>query len=310
MSPIFDWLVDLVEGIGDAIGSIFGGIGDAIVSEIFDVFLQWIYGIIYNAIADFFSMMGQLGAQIFDLPWVQACIRLFSLFAWALFATGTVVAVFDVAVEYQSGKANIKSCALNVLKGFFAASLFSVVPIQLYRFAITLQNTFSGDLTASMLGATTGDLSVLSGQVLVANFMPMADVIPGLLFLCAMVAFAYCVIKIFFANIKRGGIMLTQIAVGSLYIFSVPRGYTDGFNQWCKQVIALCMTAFLQTTLLFLGLLTFTRNMLLGLGIMLAAKDVPKIAQQFGLDTSAHASFSSVVHTTSTAIHVGRALAR
>ena len=151
MSPIFDWLVDLVEGIGDAIGSIFGGIGDAIVSEIFDVFLQWIYGIIYNAIADFFSMMGQLGAQIFDLPWVQACIRLFSLFAWALFATGTVVAVFDVAVEYQSGKANIKSCALNVLKGFFAASLFSVVPIQLYRFAITLQNTFSGDLTASML---------------------------------------------------------------------------------------------------------------------------------------------------------------
>ena len=34
------------------------------------------------------------------------------------------------------------------------------------------------------------------------------------------------VVKVFFANLKRGGILLIQIAVGSLYMFSVPRGYT------------------------------------------------------------------------------------
>ena len=39
--------------------------------------------------------------------------------------------------------------------------------------------------------------------------------------------------------------MLCQIAVGSLYLFGVPRGYTDGFYGWCKQVIATCLTAFL-----------------------------------------------------------------
>lgn len=309
MSPIFDWLVDLVEGIGDAIGSVFGGIGDAIASAIFDTFLQWIYGIIYNAIADFFTMMGQLGAQIFDLPWIQAFIRLFSLFAWALFAAGTVVAVFDVAIEYQSGRANIKSCALNILKAFFAASLFGVVPVQLYRFCITLQNTFSGDLTVTLMGTTSGDLSTLSQQALVTAFNPAsASTIPGLLLLLAMIAFAYCVVKIFFANIKRGGILLTQIAVGSLYMFSVPRGFTDGFYQWCKQVAALCLTAFLQTTLLFLGLLTFSQDMLLGLGIMLSAKEVPKIAQQFGLDTSAHAHLTSVIHTTSMIVHMGKSM--
>ena len=54
-------------------------------------------------------------------------------------------------------------------------------------------------------------------------------------------------------------------------MFSVPRGYQDGFNQWMKQIAALCLTAFMQTSLLFLGLLTFPGNMLLGLGIMLAA---------------------------------------
>lgn len=101
-----------------------------------------------------------------------------------------------------------------------------------------------------------------------------------------MIALAYCVVKLFFANIKRGGILLCQIAVGSLYMFSLPRGFSDGFNGWCKQIFALCLTAFLQTSLMFLGLLTWQTNMLLGLGIMLAANEVPRIAQQFGLDTS------------------------
>ena len=66
-------------------------------------------------------------------------------------------------------------------------------------------------------------------------------------------------------------------------MFSVPRGYAEGFNQWMKQIAALCLTAFLQTTLLFLGLITFPDNMLLGLGIMLAANEVPRIAQHSGL---------------------------
>ena len=121
---------------------------------------------------------------------------------------------------------------------------------------------------------------------------------------------SYCVLKVFFSNIKRGGILLIQMAVGTLYLFSVPRGYTDGFNQWCKQIIALCLTAFLQTTLLFLGLLTFNDNMLLGLGVMLAAGEVPRIAQQFGLDSSVKVNMMSVVHATSTAVNMTRNIAR
>ena len=104
--------------------------------------------------------------------------------------------------------------------------------------------------------------------------------------------------------------MLIQIAVGSLYLFSVPRGYSDGFWQWSKQVAALCLTAFMQTTLLFLGLLTFPDHMLLGLGVMLAAGEVPRIAQQFGLDTSAKFNLSSVVHMTSTAVNLSRNISR
>ena len=101
-------------------------------------------------------------------------------------------------------------------------------------------------------------------------------------------------------------ILLVQIAVGSLYLFSVPRGYTDGFYQWCKQVAAICLTAFLQTTLLFLGMMTFQDNMLLGIGIMLAAGEVPRVAQQFGLDSCVKVNMSSVIYSTNSVVNLAR----
>jgi len=272
--------------------------------------LQWFYETIYGAVADFFTAMGNMGADIFDLDWIQATIRLFTLFGWALFTAGVVVAVFDVAIEYQCGRANIKTTAVNVLKGFFACSLIGVVPVELYKFCISLQNTFSHDLSAIFAGGRSLDLSGESTSVLVGSFAVAGNVSLNLFNLLAMIAFAYCVIKIFFANIKRGGILLIQMAVGALYMFSVPRGYQDGFNQWMKQIAALCLTAFMQTTLLFLGLLTFPGNMLLGLGIMLAANEVPRIAQQFGLDSSVRVNMMSVVHATTTAVNLTRSVAR
>lgn len=306
---MFDWIGDLFSGIGESISNTFEGIGQAISNAIWDTMLRWFYTAIYGAVADFFTMMGNMGADIFALSWVDATIKLFTLFGWALFVAGVVVAVFDVAIEYQSGRANIKTTALNILKGFFACSLVGVVPVELYKFCITLQNTFAGDLTGVFVGGQSLGLAGTSTSILQGSFA-MTVAALTLFNILALIAFAYCVIKIFFANIKRGGILLIQIAVGSLYMFSVPRGYTDGFTQWIKQVVALCLTAFLQTTLLFLGLMTFQTNMLLGLGIMLAANEVPRVAQTFGMDTSVKVNMMSVVHTTSTAVNLSRSVAR
>lgn len=307
---MFDWLGDIFSGIGNIIGDTIESLGAEVANTIFDSILQWFYEVIYGAVADFFTMMGGMGADIFELAWVQAMLRLFTLFGWALFAVGVVVAVFDVAIEYQSGRANIKTTAINILKGFFACSLIGVVPVELYKFCISLQNTLMNDLTGIVAGEQTANLSGQCSTVLEGCFKVSADVTFGLLNLLCLIAFAYCVIKIFFQNIKRGGILLVQMAVGSLYMFSVPRGYADGFNQWCKQVAAICLTAFLQTTLLFLGLLTFPDHMLLGLGILLAANEVPRIAQQFGLDSSVKINMMSVVHATTTAVNLSRSVAR
>ena len=307
---MFRWLGDLISGIGNAIGGTINSLGSELASTIFNSILQWLYEIIYGAIADFFELIGNMGAELFDLSWVQATVRLFTLFGWSLFVAGTVVAIFDVAIEYQSGRANIKTTSINILKGFFACSLIGVVPIELYKFCISLQNVFAYDLISMAAGGVNGSLSEVGLSVLVGSFSPSATATFGLLSLLCMIAFAYCVVKVFFQNIKRGGILLVQMAVGSLYMFSVPRGYSDGFNQWCKQVAAICLTAFLQTTLLFLGLMTFPNNMIMGLGIMLAANEVPRIAQQFGLDSSVKVNMMSVVHATTTAVNLTRNVAR
>ncbi|MBQ8238091.1 MAG: hypothetical protein IJZ39_08095 [Oscillospiraceae bacterium] len=268
--------------------------------------IQWIYETIYTAVGEMFADINNLGIEIFDLSWVQAVVKLFTLLGWTLFTVGVVVAVFEVAMECQTGRISIKGAFLNVLKGFFAASLVGVLPIQLYKLCCSLQGIFTGDLAGIFAADQHASIGEFAADVLVYLFAPTAATGVGLKTICILVAFAYCVIKIFFANIKRGGILLVQIAVGSLYMFSVPRGYTDGFYQWCKQTIAICLSAFLQTTLLFLGMMTFQTNMLLGLGVMLAANEVPRIAQQFGLDSSVRVNMSSVIYSSSTAVNLAR----
>jgi len=298
---MFAWLGDVISGAFDAMGQ-------SVSSRIMDMVLRWFYGMIYDAISEFFVKMGAMGAEIFNLSWVAAVVKLFSQFGWALFAVGLAVALFDTAIESQNGRASPKTTAMNILKGFLAAGLFSTVPVSLYKFCVSLQSTFLSDLTAIMTGERTLGLDEQSVTVLEGSFRATMDVELKLFNLLALIAFAYCVVRIFFANLKRGGIMLIQIAVGSLYLFSVPRGYSDGFWSWAKQVAGLCLTAFLQTTLLFLGLLTFPDHMLLGLGIMLSATEVPRVAGNFGLDTSARVNISSIMYMTNSAMSLIRTL--
>ena len=308
---MFDWVTDIVEAIGGTVSETVASMGEAIAESIFGAFFQWIYEIVFGAIADFFTYITSMGAELFDLDWVKAVILLFTTFGWALFVAGVVVAVFDTAIEYQNGRANIKSAAINILKGFFACSLIGVVPVELYKLCITLQNTFAHDL-ASLAGANAArDIGQLCSDVMKIYFdMKTGSLHVSLFSLLALIAFAYCVVKVFFQNIKRGGILLIQMTVGALYMFSVPRGYIDGFNQWMKQIAALCLTAFMQTTLLYLGLMTFKTSMLLGLGIMLAANEVPRIAQQFGLDSSVRVNMMSVFHASTTAVNLGRTIVK
>ena len=295
---MFDWISDAIDWISDGISSLWdntvGAAADAISDAIWDIMFEWIFNKVYGLIAELFTFINETATDIFALSWVQVFVGLFGSFAWMLFVCGLVVAVFDTAVAYESGQANIKNTCINVLKGFMAASLVTVVPQRLYSFCVNMQGTFATELLGNFISGTS---DTMADTGLAVIFALASDI--SLFSLFFMILFGYCTVKVVFANIKRGGIMLCQIAVGSLYMFGVPRGYTDGFYSWCKQVIATCLTAFLQTTILYLGLLTYTQHALLAVGMCLSATEVPRIAQMYGLDTSVRVNMMSVSHTVS-----------
>ena len=280
--------------------------------------IDWFYGQIIGFLGNFFAEMGNMGKELFDLDWVQAIVLFFSQLGWALFGVSLVVCIFEFGVEYSTGRANIQQTAINILKGFLSVCLFTTVPVRLYTLSVSLQGTFSAGLTG--YGSSIGTIGegILDDLSSVESITEMAGeslsfglsvITSPIMVIFCIILMAYAVIKVFFANLKRGGILLIQIAVGSLYMFSIPRGYTDGFVQWMKQVIGLCLTAFLQSTILVAGLMVFKDHALLGLGLMLSAGEVPRIAGTFGLDTTTRANIMSAVYTAQAAVNTTRTIA-
>jgi len=277
-------------------------VGADFVTKIFDYFSDLIYQKIIALLGDFFGVMNATGYDLFGMPWVRQIVQLFSNLGWALFVVGIIVALFEFAIESQNGRGDPKALALNIIKGFFAVNLFCNVPVQLYGLAVSLQSSMSADMTGLISPEGSGTL-----------LNACLDVINGFLFgpllgILIAVMMGYSVIKVFFASIKRGGILLIQIAIGSLYMFSVPRGYTDGFTQLGKQTIAICFTAFLQTLILYIGLGVLQSQLLLGLGLMFSATEVPRIAQQFGLESSAKGNLMSSVYAMQSAVTITKTI--
>ena len=272
---------------------------DFAVKNVMTQFLDWLYAQVVDFLGQFLAMMNLMGTELFELDWIKSIILFFQMLGWSLFTVGLAVSVFDTVIEMQNGRGSVRDTAINLIKGFMAASLFSVVPIELYKTSVTLQSGMISSIAG--LGSSFDGISTM-GMTLIESI-----VIPGsnsIVLLIIVILIGYAIIKVFFANLKRGGILLTMIAVGSLYMFSVPRGYMDGFVAWCKQVIALCVTAFLQTIVLVAGLQTFNANMLLGVGLMLSATEVPRIANHFGLDTGTKTNFMSAAYTAQSAINL------
>ena len=179
---------------------------------VWDIMFEWLFNKVYGAVAELFMFIDQSATDLFSLAWVRTFVSLFQALGWMLFVCGLVMAVFDTAMAYESGAANIRQTCVNVIKGFMAAALFAVVPQRLYELCIALQGSFSYDLLGVFLSDT---YSTIADSGLSVLYVLASDV--SLFSLFFIILFGYCTVKVVFANIKRGGIMLCQIAVGSIY---------------------------------------------------------------------------------------------
>ena len=278
-------------------------IWDFVAEKIYDQLADWIYSQIMGFLVEFFGMINNMGAELFDFVWVKAIVLFFNYLAWAMFTVGLILAVFETAIAYQNGQGNISNTFMNILKGFMATSLVTTLPIALFKFAISMQVSLSLGLTK-----LTNEVSSI-GEMALTSLSLIDKMSVSLVFgIFLLIALGYSVIKVFFNNLKRGGILLTQIAVGSLYMISVPRGYIDGFTGWSKQIIALSLTTFLQSVFLIAGLMVFRESFLLGIGLMMSANEIPRIADQFGLDTSTRGNMMSTIYATQSAVGIYKSI--
>mgnify|MGYP000120357706 CR=1 FL=1 len=136
--------------------------------------MDWIYGQIVGFLGNFFALMGNMGVELFELEWVSAIILFFSRLAWAQFAVSVVVCAFECGIEYSTGRGNLQQCGMNIIKGFLAVSLFTVVPVRLYALSVSLQGTFSAGLTG--YGRSIGEV----GQDIItelSEIQTLADVV-------------------------------------------------------------------------------------------------------------------------------------
>lgn len=310
-----DVVEEILEGLGEIIGKALGGVWENISKKLWDVFLTWVVDSVNEFCATIITQISHAPLLLFAEPSVQAILDFFSYLGWALFIMGLVLAVFEICIEYQSaGHFNIKRQFLPPLIGLFAVMLFDTVPILLYQLAVDQQSAL---MELVIVGSGVGGNSLANlqtgGIALIHNMSGGDGVLMGTLLYCLilLIVYIYSVVKVFFANIKRGGILFAMIAVGSLYMISIPRGYTDGFWSWAKQIVGLCVTTVLQNVILCLGCVIVSKsNILVGIGVMLAASEVPRIAGHFGLDTSSKASFSSIAYSANSAISAARGISQ
>lgn len=193
-------------------------IWDFVAETVLGEILDWLYGQLVGFLGNFFAEMGGMGAELFEMEWVQAIVLFFSYLGWALYGVGLVVACFEAGVEYSGGRGNLRETALNVIRGFFAVSLFTQLPVRLYTLAVSLQ----GQLTTGITGYGSGSIGE-AAQAALADFSAVdsisnvTSVLPpfsglaavptsGIMLVFCLLLMAYAVIRVFFANLKRGGI--------------------------------------------------------------------------------------------------------
>lgn len=299
------------------------------INNAMDQLFSWFYYGSMTLITNLQQYLGNMGLEIFDNVFAQGLIQFFSYLAWSLFLVGCIVAICECAIDAQNGGGNVKDTGINILTGFLAVEFFAVVPERLYALSVNVQGilakafNFVGFQADKAAQASTGGListclNLLQSLILgspILSWVTASDGkssvhIPSAMNVIFMLVFAFSVVKIIFDNLKRGAILLAQICVCSLYMFSVPRGYKDGFFGWCKQIVGICFTVFLQNMFLVIGLSIFKTQMIVGLGIMLGASEIPRIAQQFGLDTSTKANVTGMSMAVNSIVNVGKTLAK
>lgn len=273
---------------------IFSGIIFNIFPSAAAMFADWI--------AELLSFNNNITTDLFNNSAVIAFFSFVTVLGSILFIFGVGFAFGDWAIKARDGSCdNIIDTFKNAFVAFVALLSFSSVPVLLLR--------FTNDICLQLSkGLSTSSLVSIKEAILNNTYNAETDFWSGFALPIFVIIMFICVVKLFLANMKRGGILVILIFVCPMHLFSIPRGYTDAFFSWCNQVLAISLTSFIQNFLVTLSLIIFSAStntaldLVISAGVALSASEAPRILQQFGLDTSMRANVTQAIYGVSGAV--------
>lgn len=284
--------------------------------------MDWFFSGIETLVSDFSNNIFAVFLNLIDLTvynlfghaFIYEIVSAFRTLGWSLFVAGFIIAFLEYTIEAQEGGGSWIPLAFNTAKGVVFCSCFAGVPIALVE--------FTGNLVTNMSITMSGGIfDTLNSEDYVGNLTSQWEgeaslftfaFNPFWLVIILIIIVVVLGFKIVADNLSRAGSLLILIIIGSFHAFSIPRGYLDSTVGWCKQVIGLCFTHFMQNLLLATGFYIWSTGnsivtFLCGIGTMFASTLVQRIAQQFSLDTSIKSNFSKgLITATYTISSAGR----
>ena len=242
---------------------------------------------------------------LFKTTYARGLVSFALAFGFMLWIIGFIIATAEVAINQKSNRLmgdTLHDYIFNFFKSFLALTFFTTVPLPLYLFVTRLATNICQAILG--MGAyNTGKVFLLSFNEINWDWTPS-----DLMLLIFFIALLFSGLKVLFSFVKRGGILMILFLVGSVHMITIPRGYWDAFWGWCRQVIALCITQFCQMALFCTGIAIIFSNLLTsfgifmaGLSLTLAAAEVPRIAERYGMDTSLKGNAAGAIQTVSQA---------
>ena len=83
--------------------------------------MDWVYKQIIGFLANFFAEMGNMGAEMFEMSWVQSIVLFFSYLAWILYGAIDMTAQTTrakIAIGYRIGHLRVEEATSQHKNGY------------------------------------------------------------------------------------------------------------------------------------------------------------------------------------------------
>lgn len=255
-----------------------------------DIIFNYLQQKIVESAGSILTGLSSVSIDIFSNSVVINLLNFMDYVGYMLLAVGILFAISNMYIQYvEDGTSQVHLLIVNIINSIVVIIFLQAGTIAMFNISTIIQNAMKSFITVPDFNDVVGTISSVGSDSLNVVWAFIVDIV-------ALIA----IIVVLVQCTKRAGIYLIQIMVGYLYIFSIPAGNTDGFFGWCRQTVAIAFTNAVQITLLMLGMKLMTntlQSIFLGIGVILAASSVEKVAGQFGMSANSRQSIGAAVRT-------------